>query len=82
MPNIDGLVWLGYLTHVSEDISAPHTQIYLSIAPLEPCCKAGQLNTIKPIFKNILFWPKGGLGRFLGSMSRGGFDGIWIISLT
>ena len=24
VPNIDGLVWMGYLTHVSEDISAPH----------------------------------------------------------
>jgi hypothetical protein len=21
VPNIDGLVWLGYLTHISEDIS-------------------------------------------------------------
>ena len=40
VPNIDGLVWLGYLTHVSEDISALHTRINLPIAALEPCCKA------------------------------------------
>ena len=31
---------LGYLTHVSEDISAPHTRINLPIALLEPCCQA------------------------------------------
>ena len=42
MPNIDGLVWLGYLTHVSEDISAPHTRINLPIALLERCCQAGR----------------------------------------
>ena len=42
VPNIDGLVWLGYLTHVSEDISASHTRINLPIALLEPCYKAGR----------------------------------------
>ena len=36
MPNIDGLVWLGHLMHVSEDISASHTRINLSIAALTP----------------------------------------------
>ena len=41
MPNIGGLVWLGYLSHVSEDISASRTRINLSIASLKRCCKAG-----------------------------------------
>ena len=31
----------GYLTHVSEDISAPRTRINLPIAALELCYKAG-----------------------------------------
>ena len=53
MPNIDGLVWLGYLTHFSED-------------------------TIKPIFENNFFGPKGGSGRFSGSMRRRGFHVILI----
>ena len=43
VPNIDGLVWLGYLTHVSEDISAPNTRINLLIAALEPSCKVPNL---------------------------------------
>ena len=42
VPNIDGLVWLGYLTHVWDDISAPRTRIDLPIASLGPCCKAGR----------------------------------------
>ena len=45
MPNIDGLVWLGNLTHVSEDISAPHTWINLRIAALEPCCPKGHVKS-------------------------------------
>ena len=36
-------VWFGYLTHVSEDISALHTRINLPIALLERCCQASRL---------------------------------------
>ena len=42
MQNIDGLVWLGCLTHFSDDISAPRTRIISSIASLKPCYKAGR----------------------------------------
>jgi hypothetical protein len=31
---IDGLVWLGYMLHISDDISASRTRINLSIAAL------------------------------------------------
>jgi hypothetical protein len=36
VPNIQSLVWLGYLTHVLEDILAQHTRISLQIALLGP----------------------------------------------
>ena len=42
--------WLGYLTHVSEDISAPHNRINLPIALLEPCYKAGRFEYNKAYF--------------------------------
>ena len=48
VPNIDGLVWLGHLMHVSEDISASQTRINLSIASLKRCCKAGSFEYNKP----------------------------------
>ena len=37
VPNIDGLVCVGYLSQVSEDISASETRINLWIAALKPC---------------------------------------------
>ena len=57
MPNNDSLVWLGYFSHVSEDISASQTRINLPIAALKPCCKASSSETIKPIFDNIFVLP-------------------------
>ena len=61
MPNIDGLVWLGYLTHVSGDISASRTPIYLWIATLERCCKAGRFEHNKAyILEFSFFGLKGG----------------------
>jgi hypothetical protein len=66
VPNIDGLVWFGYLTHVSEDISAQHTLINLPTALLEPVAKPVVLNTIKPLFENNFFWPEGWVGLIFG----------------
>ena len=65
MPNIDGLVWLGYLTHVLEDISAERNRINLRIASLESCCKAGRFEyNIAYILKFSFFGLKGGRVNF------------------
>jgi hypothetical protein len=60
VPNIDALVWLGYLTQISWDISAPHTRISFPIAALEPCCKADSFEYKKAYIWEYFFWPKGG----------------------
>ena len=67
MPNFDGLVWLGYLTHVFEDISAPRTRISLRIASLESCCKAERFEYNKAYILEFLFF---GL--------KGGRVNIWV----
>ena len=54
---VDGLVWLGYLMHILEDISASRTQIYLLIAALKRVAKMVLLDTINPILENISFSP-------------------------
>jgi hypothetical protein len=40
VPNIHSLVWLDYLLHVSEDISASESWISLAIAALKARCTA------------------------------------------
>jgi hypothetical protein len=40
IPNIHGLVWLEYVLHFLEYISAPHTRINLLFAASEYCCLA------------------------------------------
>ena len=66
MPNIDGLVWLGYLTHVLEDISAPRNRINLRIASLESCCKAGRFEYNKAYIYNLFFLAEGGVWWIFG----------------
>ena len=51
VPNIDGLVWLGYLMHVLQDISASRTRINLPIAALKPCFKADSFEYNKPYLR-------------------------------
>ena len=66
VPNIDRLVWLGYLTHVSDDISAPRYRINLRIALLEPSCKVGRFEYNKAyIWKYLFFGLKGDRVDFL-----------------
>ena len=48
VPNIEGLIRLGYLSHVSEDICASSTRINLPIAALK----------IKPVLRIFYFSPK------------------------
>ena len=73
MANIDSLVWLGYLTRVSEDISASRTPIYLWIATLERCCKAGCFEYNKAYILEFLFFGiKGGWFDFLEKANSSG----------
>jgi hypothetical protein len=48
VPKVDGLVWKGYKSHISEDISSSQPWIDLPIAASESCWKARSFEYNKP----------------------------------
>jgi hypothetical protein len=66
VPNFDGLVWK-VIWRTQRRISQPHILILIYwLLCWYPVAKPVIFNTMKPLFENICFRPKGWLGRFSG----------------